>query len=121
MALSSFRSSSSSSPPAVNPSAGHSLGGSAIASDLPPPRRDFPLLPSRFPLFRISLKGDVVAERRKERMVMKVKENLFNFMQSFYSVDGSRMVVPMDILDRWFRKFQERAKRNPEYLKGFLL
>ncbi|KAI3722206.1 hypothetical protein L2E82_33236 [Cichorium intybus] len=35
--------------------------------------------------------------------------------------DGSKLVVPMDILDRWFKKFQERAKPDPEYLKGFAL
>ena len=52
-------------------------------------------------------------------MVVKVRENLFNFMQSFYGVDGIKLVVPMDILDRWFKKFQEWAKRDPEYLRGF--
>ncbi|KAK9902356.1 hypothetical protein M0R45_001595 [Rubus argutus] len=45
---------------------------------------------------------DVTAEKRIERLAMK-------------------LVVPMDILDRWFKKFQERAKRDPEYLKGFAL
>lgn len=64
---------------------------------------------------------DVAAEKRIERLAMKVGENLFNFMQSFCGVDGSKLVVPMDILDRWFKKFQERAKRDPEYLKGFAL
>ncbi|KAL8231806.1 hypothetical protein R6Q57_001584 [Mikania cordata] len=64
---------------------------------------------------------DVEAEKKIERLAMKVGENLFNFMQSFCGVDGSRLVVPMDILDRWFKKFQERAKRDPEYLKGFAL
>ncbi|KAL4572605.1 hypothetical protein LXL04_019385 [Taraxacum kok-saghyz] len=64
---------------------------------------------------------DVAAEKNIERMAMKVGENLFNFMQSFCGVDGSKLVVPMDILDRWFKKFQERAKRDPEYLKGFAL
>ncbi|KAJ9557813.1 hypothetical protein OSB04_012427 [Centaurea solstitialis] len=62
---------------------------------------------------------DVAAEKKIERLAMKVGENLFNFMQSFCGVDGSKLVVPMDILDRWFKKFQERAKRDPEYLKGF--
>lgn len=64
---------------------------------------------------------DVVAEKRIERLAMKVGENLFNFMQSFCGVDGSKLIVPMDILDRWFKKFQEKAKRDPEYLKGFAL
>ncbi|ERN11037.1 uncharacterized protein LOC18439221 [Amborella trichopoda] len=60
-------------------------------------------------------------QRRIEQLAMKVGENLFNFMQSFCSVDGNRLVVPMDILDRWFKKFQEKAKRDPEYLKSFML
>ncbi|KAK7372304.1 hypothetical protein VNO80_05679 [Phaseolus coccineus] len=64
---------------------------------------------------------DVAAETRIERLAMKVGENLFNFMQSFCGVDGSKLVVPMDILNRWFQKFQEKAKRDPEYLKGFAL
>ncbi|XP_020234135.1 protein OPI10 homolog isoform X1 [Cajanus cajan] len=64
---------------------------------------------------------DAMAEKRIEGLAMKVGENLFNFMQSFCGVDGSKLVVPMDILDRWFKKFQERAKRDPEYLKGFAL
>ncbi|KAL3838730.1 hypothetical protein ACJIZ3_023321 [Penstemon smallii] len=64
---------------------------------------------------------DVTADRKIERLALKVGENLFNFMQSFCGVDGSKLVVPMDILDRWFKKFQERAKRDPEYLKGFAL
>ncbi|GFY94134.1 hypothetical protein Acr_09g0005800 [Actinidia rufa] len=64
---------------------------------------------------------DVAAEKRIERLALKVGENLFNFMQSFCGVDGSKLVVPIDILDRWFKKFQERSKRDPEYLKGFAL
>ncbi|GJQ93038.1 protein OPI10 [Tanacetum coccineum] len=64
---------------------------------------------------------DVAAEQKIQRLAMKVGENLFNFMQSFCGVDGSKLVVPMDILDRWFKKFQERSKRDPEYLKGFAL
>ncbi|PON82272.1 OPI10 family [Trema orientale] len=64
---------------------------------------------------------DVTAEKRIERLALKVGENLFNFMQSFCGVDGSKLVVPMDILDRWFKKFRDRAKRDPDYLKGFAL
>lgn len=59
------------------------------------------------------------SEKKIDRLVVKVGENLFIFMQSFYEVDGSKFAVPMDILDRWFKKFQEWAKRDPKYLKGF--
>lgn len=64
---------------------------------------------------------DIAAEKKIEHTALKVGENLFNFMQSFCGVDGSKLIVPMDILDRWFKKFQERAKRDPDYLKGFTL
>ncbi|XP_042415323.1 uncharacterized protein LOC122004514 [Zingiber officinale] len=62
-----------------------------------------------------------VAEKKVERLALRVGENLFNFMQSFCGIDGSRLVVPMDILDRWFKKFQERARKDPSYLKDFAL
>jgi len=58
-------------------------------------------------------------EQRAERVALRVGENLFNFMQSFCGADGGKLVVPTDILDRWFRKFQERAKKDPMYLKSF--
>ncbi|PIA63689.1 hypothetical protein AQUCO_00201204v1 [Aquilegia coerulea] len=64
---------------------------------------------------------DVSAQKKIEHLALKVGENLFNFMQSFCGVDGNRLVVPMDILDRWFKKFQEKATRDPEYLKSFVL
>ncbi|EXB89634.1 hypothetical protein L484_018735 [Morus notabilis] len=63
---------------------------------------------------------DVAAEKRIERLVMKVGENLFTFMQSFCNADGSKLEVPVDILDRWFKKFQEKAKREPDFLKDLL-
>ncbi|PKA62771.1 ribulose-phosphate 3-epimerase [Apostasia shenzhenica] len=62
---------------------------------------------------------DAGAEKRVERLALRVGENLFNFMQSFCGVDGSRLVVPMDILDRWFKKLKEKAQRDPNYFKGF--
>ncbi|KAL5720455.1 hypothetical protein ACHQM5_013123 [Ranunculus cassubicifolius] len=46
---------------------------------------------------------DVSSQRKIEHLALKVGENLFNFMQSFCGVDGNRLVVPMDILDRWFK------------------
>ncbi|KAG6538956.1 hypothetical protein ZIOFF_004108 [Zingiber officinale] len=61
--------------------------------------------------------ADAGSEKKAERLALRVGENLFNFMQSFCGIDGSRLVVPMDILDRWFKKFQERARKDPSYLK----
>ncbi|KAG6472474.1 hypothetical protein ZIOFF_069938 [Zingiber officinale] len=61
------------------------------------------------------------SEKKAERLALRVDENLFNFMQSFCGIDRSRLVVPMDILDRWFKKFQERARKDLSYLKDFAL
>ncbi|KAI5073260.1 hypothetical protein GOP47_0011273 [Adiantum capillus-veneris] len=40
---------------------------------------------------------------------------------SFCTVDANRLVVPMDILDRWFKKFQDKTKRDPDYLRNFIM
>lgn len=64
---------------------------------------------------------NVGQQRRVEALAMKVGENLFNFMQSFCTTDANKLVVPMDILDQWFKKFQDKAQRDPEYIKNFIL
>jgi hypothetical protein len=74
--------------------------------------------------FRLPEAGDepeppAPEEQRAERVALRVGENLFNFMQSFCAADGGKLIVPTDIMDRWFRKFQERAKKDPSYLKSF--
>lgn len=62
---------------------------------------------------------DMGKQRRAEDLAMKVGENLLGFMQSFCSVEMNKLAMPIDILDRWFKRFQERTKRDPAYLKGF--
>jgi hypothetical protein len=42
-------------------------------------------------------------------------------MQSFCTVEGDKLLIPMDILNRWFKKFQDKAKRDPDYLNHFTL
>lgn len=64
---------------------------------------------------------NVGQQQRVEGLALKVGENLFNFMQSFCTVDANKLVVPMDILDLWFKKFQDKTKRDPEYLRNFIL
>ncbi|MCO5572129.1 hypothetical protein L7F22_025880 [Adiantum nelumboides] len=64
---------------------------------------------------------NVGQQQRVEALALKVGENLFNFMQSFCTVDANKLVVPMDILDRWFKKFQDKTKRDPEYLRNFIM
>lgn len=62
---------------------------------------------------------DMGKQKRAEDLAMKVGENLLGFMQSFCSVETNKLAMPIDILDRWFKRFQERTKRDPAYLKGF--
>ncbi len=53
-----------------------------------------------------------------------VAQNLYNFMNS-YSSDLSTinpynssnyMVVPQDFLDKWFKKFEEKFRRDPNFI-----
>lgn len=62
---------------------------------------------------------DMGKQKRAEDLAMKVGENLLSFMQSFCSVETNKLAMPIDILDRWFKRFQERTKRDPAYLNGF--
>jgi hypothetical protein len=64
---------------------------------------------------------NVGQQKRIEELALKVGENLFNFMQSFCTVEGDKLLIPMDILNRWFKKFQDKAKRDPDYLNRFTL
>ncbi|KAF3792408.1 hypothetical protein EJ110_NYTH10483 [Nymphaea thermarum] len=57
-------------------------------------------------------------KKRIKQLAKKVGENIFNFMQSFCSEEGDRLVVPMDILNWWFSMFQEGVKRDPEYFEA---
>ncbi|XP_024399049.1 protein OPI10 homolog [Physcomitrium patens] len=60
-------------------------------------------------------------QKRVEEIALKVGENLFNFMQSFGTTQGGKLIVPMDILNQWFKKFQEKARRDPDYLNRFTM
>jgi hypothetical protein len=64
---------------------------------------------------------NVGQQKRVEELALKVGENLFNFMQSFCSIEGDKLLIPMDILNQWFKKFQEKARRDPDYLNRFAL
>ncbi|KAH7542479.1 hypothetical protein FEM48_Zijuj02G0078100 [Ziziphus jujuba var. spinosa] len=93
-------------------------------SSSPKPRGQFQLNANVIPLLakiEVSVEDlatlqslDVVSSKKIERLAMKVGENLFNFIQSFCGVDWSKLVVLLDILDRWFKKFQEGAKCDPK-------
>jgi hypothetical protein len=43
--------------------------------------------------------------------------NLFHFMQSFgVQQAGDQLLVPANCIDRWFRKFSDRFRRDPDFL-----
>ncbi len=47
-----------------------------------------------------------------------IAENLFNFISSFavQSDDGERLLLPGDVLDRWFTRFEEKWRADPDFL-----
>jgi len=56
--------------------------------------------------------------QHKEEFAKRVAEDLFRYMQSFQA-DGStsdRMVVPVNILHKWYEKFTNRFRRDPGFL-----
>ena len=65
-----------------------------------------------------------LVEQRKTRDIRqiyakKVALNLFRFMESFNQNTGQYgeyMMVPMDILDKWFLKFEHKFKFDPNFV-----
>ena len=71
--------------------------------------------------------GEVADGAEKERMALGSKEtfakrvatDLFRYMESFQAataISAEHMVVPMNVLDRWFIKFQDKFRRDPDFL-----
>mmetsp|Transcript_58564 Transcript_58564/g.186703 ORF Transcript_58564/g.186703 Transcript_58564/m.186703 type:complete len:192 (-) Transcript_58564:10-585(-) len=55
----------------------------------------------------------------KEDFAKRVAMDLFRFMESFQgSVPQlpNMLVVPTNVLDRWFTKFQDKFRRDPDFL-----
>ena len=53
----------------------------------------------------------------REDFAKRVAFNLFRFMESFSSkVAGDQLVVPGNVIDRWFTRFQEKFRRDPDFL-----
>ena len=43
--------------------------------------------------------------------------NLFHFMESYSTAGaGDHLVLPTNALERWFIKFDEKFKRDPDFL-----
>lgn len=53
----------------------------------------------------------------REDYAKRVAYNLFRFMESFGGARAdNNLVVPMNILDMWFRRFQDKFRRDPDFL-----
>lgn len=70
------------------------------------------------PASNISNLGIVDKAHSKLFVAQKIASDLFRFMQSFDtgSAAGSgMMVVPLNIFDRWFQRFENRFRRDPNF------
>lgn len=57
------------------------------------------------------------ANTRRPLVAQKIAQDLYNFMQSFDSgVGGSgTMVVPTNIFERWWKRFESKSQRDPSF------
>jgi hypothetical protein len=58
------------------------------------------------------------ATSRRPFVAQKIALDLFNFMQSFDTngaVGSQSMVVPKNIFDRWWNRFETKIKRDPNF------
>ncbi|GMH32587.1 hypothetical protein BSKO_00421 [Bryopsis sp. KO-2023] len=53
----------------------------------------------------------------KEDFAKRVAQNLYHFMTSFGTMQaGDKVVVPANCFERWFTRFQEKYRRDPDFL-----
>ena len=70
------------------------------------------------PLAEVAGKEQIVLGS-KEEFARRVAMDLFRYMESFQAatqVSQEHMVVPMNVLDRWFNKFQTKFRLDPNFL-----
>lgn len=53
----------------------------------------------------------------REDFAKRVGMDLFRYMESFQTAQmGNQIVVPANLLDRWFIKFTEKFRKDPDFL-----
>jgi protein Hikeshi len=52
----------------------------------------------------------------REDFAKRVAFNLFRYIESFGGRAGDQIMVPTNVLDQWFTKFQEKFRRDPDFL-----
>jgi hypothetical protein len=57
----------------------------------------------------------------KKNVAKKIATDLFNFLQSFGdtgtggNVKNGWMMVPVNVFDRWFKRFEGKIERDPNF------
>jgi hypothetical protein len=54
---------------------------------------------------------------RRPMVAQRIAQDLYNFMQSFDSTGGMNgtMLVPQNIFERWWKRFESKSKRDPNF------
>mmetsp|Transcript_109895 Transcript_109895/g.164349 ORF Transcript_109895/g.164349 Transcript_109895/m.164349 type:complete len:290 (+) Transcript_109895:88-957(+) len=58
------------------------------------------------------------AAAKRPLVAQKIARDLYNFMQSFDTggaVGNQQMVVPQNIFERWWKRFEAKSKRDPNF------
>lgn len=53
----------------------------------------------------------------RQEFAKRVAMDLYRFMESFnVGQAGNQLVVPTDVLDKWFLKFDHKFRKDPDFL-----
>ena len=53
----------------------------------------------------------------KQEFAKRVAMSLFRYMESFSTAGSSaQLILPMNALEQWFNKFNDKFKRDPDFL-----
>ena len=61
--------------------------------------------------------ANIKNQSRRPFVAQKIAQDLFNFMNSFDtgSAGSTHMVVPKNIFERWWARFENKSKRDPNF------
>ena len=72
----------------------------------------------------INLQSDLQKSsvERKNNVAQKIALDLFNYLQSFDDTQQNRngwMNVPTNVFDRWFKRFEMKLGRDPNFFMNY--
>ncbi|KNB41877.1 hypothetical protein JH06_4596 [Blastocystis sp. subtype 4] len=50
----------------------------------------------------------------RELPIMKVAQDLYNFITSYGNSSGDKLIIPADIMDRWLDKTKKKLENDPQ-------